>query len=301
MSQYPQKERKALERLGVLGKAPDADEIPHPRFPSSGRMVVVKRTANGKFGVAGEEDEYFDPIPLSDDDDRQYSVSIPKFLVALREANGIVGDGDANAGGMIPVGEKTIDGYGTIDVYLSLPNVELGIVTARCLSLHRPTGVRKLAVLVPCALRLPIPERQLLDARGIVLISLSSSADRGSLEIDWEPHVFGVPEDRLDGVYPPRTVIVAGREYKCDLTPDEMTFLTMALGSDEVELGRLIHRGQDALWRETFSNSKKTRNKVHQFVSRLNKSLAKASPQFPFFFSLPRGRTAVTRTLSEAD
>jgi hypothetical protein len=78
-----------------------------------------------------------------------------------------------------------------------------------------------------------------------------------------------------------------------------MTFLAMALGSDEVEVGRLIHRGQDAMWRETFSNTTKTRNKVHQFLSRLNKSLAQASPQFPFFFSLPRGRTSGIRTVSD--
>lgn len=264
-------------------------------------MVTVQNTTQGKFGVAGEEDEYFDPIPLGDDDDRQYSVSIPKFVEALRKENGINGVGDATTSGMIPVGQKSLDGYGIVDVYVSLPNTEIANVTTRCLSLLRPTGIKKVAVLVPCPLRLSSHERQLLDARGIVLISLSPSAEEGKLAVEWEPHLIGVSEDRPDGVYPPRTVIVARREYRCDLKPDEMTFLEIAVGSDEVELGCLIHRGQDALWRETFSNTRQTRNKVHQFLSRLNKALLKANPPFPFFFSLPRGRTSITRTVPNAD
>jgi len=302
MAPFPRREQRALERNRVLGKTIDAAEIPDPRFPSSGRLVAVRPTARGLFAVASDDDEYFDPIPLSADDVRQYRVSAPHLVELIRKQNGIDGAGDTAHVGLIPVGQKTLDGYGVLDVYLSLPNNNMHDLAMRCRSLVKPAGIKKIVVLLPCAVRLPVQDRQLLDANGIVLIALSSVADSGSLAVDWDTHVIGVPEDRPDGVLPPRTVVVCGCEYQCkaDLKADEMRFLEIALRDEEVELGRLIHRGADALWKETFLNTRKTRNKVHQFLSRLNKKLADASPQSPFFFSLPRGRSTIVRTSRDA-
>lgn len=296
MAGFPVRERKALERAGVLVKAPDAEEIPDPRFPSSGRLVGVRPTSRGFEAVALDGDEYFAPIRLSDSDVRQCSVSVPKLVELIRQQNGIEGDGETPDTGMIPVGQKTIDGFGPIEIYLSLPNSDLRHLAAACLSLIKPAGVRKVVVLLPCAVRLPVQERQLLDGKGIMLIALAPLADGGSLVIDWESHVLAPVEDRPDGVYPPRTVVVRGREFKCELNKNQMAFMQIALQNDEVELGQIIHRGQDALWNETFSDTRATRNKVTQFLSRLNKKLASARPSFPFFFSLPRGRRSIVRT-----
>lgn len=299
MDQYPQRERKILERNRVLNRAADADDIPDPRFPSSGRLVSVRPTGAGLFAVAASEDEYFTPIPIAEADVRQYSVSVSGLVGVIQEQNGIRGLGDVVGIGMIPVGQKQVDGYGEVEVYLSLPNVDLREFTSRCQAMLRPVGTKKVAVLLPIAVRLPAMERQLLDAKGVVLIPLDRIADNGSLIVDWEKHVIGVPEDRPDGVYPPHTIVVAGREYRCDLNKDQMEFMEIAVRDAEIALGRLIHRGKDAFWRETFTNDQKTRNKVHQFLSRLNKQLANASPQFPFFFSLPRGFRSIVRDTDE--
>ena len=296
MASFPRREQRALEKSRVLDRAQDADQIPHPHFPSSGRMVAVRPTARGLFAVAGEDDEYFDHIPLVDDDVQQYRVSVPKLIEVIRKQNGIDGVGDTSGVGLISVGQKTVDGYGAIDVYLSLPNHDVRELATRCLSLDRLDGVKKVVVLLPCALSLPVMDRQLLDARRVMLVALSPIADAGSLVVDWESHLIRSPEDRPDGVYPPRTIIVRSREYKCDLNAREMAFLGIALGDEEVELGHIIHRGRDALWKETFSDTKKTRNKVTKFLSRLNQKLVAAKPQFPFFFSLPRGRRSIVRT-----
>lgn len=300
MANFPRRERKALERSRVLDRAPDADEIPDPRFPSSGRLVAVRATARGLFAVAGEDDEYFDPIPIAEDDVRQYSVSVPKLVELIRNQNGIQGDGVPAEVGLIPLGQKTIEGYGIVEVYFSLPNVIAREFAARGLSVVAPTGTKKLIILLPCPVPLSSPERQLLDARGVVLIALSPIADNGSLVVDWDAQVIRSSVDRPDGVYPPRMIIVNGREYKCDLSGREMAFLGIALRDEEVQLGQIIHRGRDALWKETFSDTRGTRNKVTQFLSRLNKKLAAVQPQFPFFFSLPRGRRSIVRT-SDSD
>jgi hypothetical protein len=171
---------------------------------------------------------------------------------------------------------------------------------ARCLALVRTVGIKKVVVLLPSAIRLSAQDRQLLDARGVVLIALRPFADNGTLVVDLKPHVVGVPEDRPDGVYSAHTIVVAGTEYECDLSKREMDFMAIALRDRELELGSLIHRGQGALWKGTFSDTRAIRNKVTQFLSRLNKKLAAAKPQFPFFFSLPRGRRSIVRT-SESD
>jgi hypothetical protein len=258
-------------------------------------MVSVRTTPRGKFGVSTEGDEYFDPIPLPDDADRQFSISVQKLVDIIRHQNGIEGAGVVAASGTIPLGQKCIEGYGIIEVYLLLPCIDLDRVESQCLSLARPSGIRKNAVLLPAVVRLSSHTRQLIDARGIVLIALGPYADMGSLDLAWKSHVTGAAADLPDGVHGPNRVVLGGTEYSCDLTKREMEFLAIALGKSEVELGSIIHRGEDALWRETFSDCRETRNKVTQFLSRLNKKLAHAKPPLALCYSLPRNRRSIVR------
>ncbi len=301
MEDYPRREQKTLERSRVLSEAPDPEEIPDPRFPSSGRMVLVRRTARGLVGVAGERDEYFTPIPLVEDDVRQYSVSVPNLIELVRKENGIEGDGDAADAGLIPLGQKILNGYGVVEVYLSLPNIASRELAARFLSLTKPSGVKKLAVLLPCALRLPAQDRQLLDSRGISLVVLSTLADRGSLVVDWESQVIGpLADGQADRVVAPGLVVWKGREHRChpnhELTKKQMAFMSVALQNDEVSLDMLIHRRAGAVWKGTFRDDQPTRDKVTQLLSRTNSNLAKMTPEFPFYFSLPRNRRTIVRT-----
>lgn len=297
MAAFPRRQRTELERCGILVRAPVPDEIPHPASPKSGRRAAVRRTKKGVFAVASEDGgEYFTPVPLTEDDLLEFCLSVPKLVELICRQNGIESSGSPTDVSLVSVGQKHLEGFGAVDVYVSLTVGDQSELASRCLSLLKPAGVKKVVVLLSGPVPFAVDQRQLLDARGIVLIPLPPLADRGSLVIDWDSQVIGTVEDRPDGVYPPRTIVVRGREYKCDLNKREMAFLGMALRDEEVELGRLIHRGLDAVWKQSFANTRTTRNKVTQFLSRLNRKLAAAVPAFPFFFSLPRGRASVTRT-----
>jgi len=198
----------------VLNKAPDADEVPYPRFPSSGRMVMVRRTAQGLFAVAGEDDDHFAPFRLSEEDVRQFSVSVPNLIDVIRKHNGIDANASAGDDGMIPVGQKQVDGYGAVDVYLALAAGDGNALASRCLSLLTPSGVKKIAVLLPCVTLFPAPQRQLLEARGILLIPLAPLADRGSIVIDWASLVAGPSVSQVADSVAPDKIGWKGREYR---------------------------------------------------------------------------------------
>jgi len=104
-----------------------------------------------------------------------------------------------------------------------------------------------------------------------------------------------VPAPRPDGVYPPRTIVYRGVEYDCELTRQEMTFLTLALTNVETDIGTLMHRGKNAVWRSPYTATKAKRNKVSRLLTRLNAKLLDASPSLQVTFSMRRGTPFLTR------
>src|SRR5690606_22812338 len=122
-------------------------------------------------------------------------------------------------------------------------------------------------------------ERQLIEERGIVLISLSQPANTGTLQIDWERQVIGLNAGRTaDGVYGADTIVWQGREYCCDphheFTKREIKLVTLMLDRSELQLGSIIHRGKDAFWRQIYNSSDQTvRDRVTQMLSRVNNKL----------------------------
>jgi len=301
MAGFPRPQIRSFERAGILLRTDDADIIPHPHFPNSGRFVAVRETPRGREAVPLEDDEYFPPVPLNDGDDWQYLISLTKLVDLIRKQNAIASDGDAENGPLIAVGQKAIDGFGEIDVYLSLPNGDRRDFAMRCLGLRKPAGVKRLAVLVPAVPVLPSHERQLLDERGIVLVSLSKPADCGTLCVDWESSVVGATADRsADGVHAADTIVWQGREYRCDPNHEfgkrEIKLMTLMLNCSELPLGKIFNRGKDAFWKQSYNNSDQAlRNRVTQMLSRVNGKLRRMSPPFVFDLSLPRNRDSIIR------
>lgn len=179
--------------VGLLRETTRATEIPRPAgFPAGGDLVV-RKTAKGLFGVA-DEDSFFVPIPLKEDDVRQYEVSVPKLAARIRLENDINGIGSENANGLIPLGQKVIDALGTVDVYLSLPNEDESVLLSRCQRLKRPAGSQRVILVTPRGVSVSPEGRTVLDATGVVLASLANAAANGSLAMNWSYMVdrFGV-------------------------------------------------------------------------------------------------------------
>ena len=214
--------------------------------------------------------------------------------------NAIVGSETAADGQLVAVGQKAIDGYGEVDVYLSVANIDTLDFMTRCRAIQRPQTIKKVVVLTPCPVALSNSQRELLDGRGVTIISLSPTSDLESLVIDWDGQVIGPPRDRTaDGVYSPNVIVFQGKEHRCDLTKRELAFMALALRNGEIPLSTLISLGEGALWKQRFSNDKQTRDKVTQFLSRLNKKLARATPPLPFLLSLPRHSSSIRRDADE--
>lgn len=287
-TRYAATELQTLTRYGILTLAPEPEEGPPPQ---GGPNVAYRRTSKGLFGVALEEDQFFDPIPLTEDDVRLYRVAVPKLIAHIRVENEIVGDHSEVEAGLIPIGQKQVAGFGTLEVFLSIPNSDTTAFTDRCLGLRKAHGIRLLAVLVPIPITLAVAVREQLNGRDIVLIAILPCTDNGHVRIDWNNLIVSsTTGPRSDGVYPPKTIVFRGREYSCKLNAKEMVFLDIAFRNEEVPISTIYSR-KGPIWEGTFVNEKTCRDKVTQFLSRLNRKLSNAS--FPLAFSLPRGRQSI--------
>jgi hypothetical protein len=202
---FPPSELAALMSEGLLRETTKASEIPRPAHLPAGGDLVVRQTSRGLFGVA-DEDDYFDPIPLTYDDVRQYEVSLPKLAARIRLENGISGSGYENHGGLIPLGQKGIDGVGTTDVYLALRNEDESAVRSHCRRLERSPGAQKVILLTPRGVSLSPEGRRVLDNTGVVVTSLMDAAAKGTLALTWDA-VLGGPGIGLAEEYPKETRI----------------------------------------------------------------------------------------------
>ena len=99
---------------------------------------------------------------------------------------------------------------------------------------------------------------------------------------------LGPAERKSDGFYPPRTIVWRGDAYDCVLTKQQIAFYTLAVDKAEIDVNLAMHRGKGAVWRESYRNTKRHRDKISQFLSRLNNNLSAAQPPLPINFSLRR-------------
>ena len=165
-----------------------------------GEHLIVRRTSRGIFGVA-DEDDYFDPIPLNEDDIRQYVVSLPGLVSALRKENEISGTGFENHDGLIPLGQRTFDSLGALNIYLSIPNADKKEFLSRCQRLGCSPGSQKVVVLTPRGIAISSEGRNMLDTLGVIAVPMETALGRASLRVDWAGMV-GAQEAMFAEKYP---------------------------------------------------------------------------------------------------
>ena len=197
LHRYPASEVEPLLAEGIVQETSTATDIFSPRLFAGGALVV-RETAQGLYGVPTEHD-YFDPIRLTTDDIRQYTVSLPRLAAALRRENDIHGTGWSNDGGLISLGQRPHPSLGTTDVYLSLPNNDEVGFLLRCHRLQHRDGCQRVVLLTPRGVPMSPEARQVLDSRRVVVASLMRTATTNSLSIDWHEvvgsAVFGLASD----------------------------------------------------------------------------------------------------------
>lgn len=259
---FPEEELRGLCTKGILRRTSHAAEIPRPRHLPPGGHLIIRKTSRGIFGVA-EEHGYFDPIPLVEGDIQQYVVSLAGLVSAIRKENGISGIGFENHDGLIPLGQKTIDEAGTLNIYFSIPNADEKDFLFRCQRLGRSPGSQKAIVMTPRGIAISSEGRKNIDALGVIVVPMEPALDRGSLRVDWAGMVGGpvgvfaekYPKDRrvfqkqgktwlviYDGV-PKSIAHSVGMEYIRQLLQCEgqeihaVALRTAGIGEDAVALG----------------------------------------------------------------
>lgn len=101
---------------------------------------------------------------------------------------------------------------------------------------------------------------------------------------------------RPDGFYAPCTIVWRGIEHRCEVTKNEMAFLELGLRQSEIDVNLLMHAKSGLLWNTRYINSKKNRDTISKFLSRLGSRLSSANPALGISFSLLRGRDYILRT-----
>ena len=205
LERFPEKELKALLSEGILRETSRATKIPRPKHLTPGGDLFVRKTSIGLFGVA-DDDDYFDPIPLTEDDVRQYDISPRKLVDSIRLQNEISGSGFENYDGLIPLGQKRFDSLGILNAFMSIQNWDEKTFLSRCQRLERYPGSKKVVVLTPRGIALSPEGRRILDSSGIMVVAMESALNQGDLKMDWA----------TISVDPKKVILLSGwRRIKC--------------------------------------------------------------------------------------
>ncbi|MEX0678370.1 MAG: hypothetical protein WD063_14915 [Pirellulales bacterium] len=239
-----------------------------------------------------EDADWFPAIQLEEGDVRQYRVDLDSFAKHLRHENGIEGEELDAEGEIIALGRRIVDGFGAIDVYLSLSNVDPSEFSGRCRTLERPQGTKRIVVLTPLTVVVRNSHRQLLESKGITIVALSGD----NMKVDWLSVVATLASTALpDGYHAPNQVVFRGIEHTCSLSRKEELFIAKGVVSQFVQIDQVMRIDSDAVWRETFRNTKAQRDRISQFLGRLNNKLAKATPPLRLSFHVVHGKPHIRR------
>jgi len=180
---FPAAELEALVSSGILRQTSKAVDIPRPAGLPAGPDLVVRRTSQGLFGVADEGD-YFDPIPLVDDDVRQYRISLSKLAARIRAENELAGVPVKNGRGLVFVGERPLPGRRHADVYLSLGNDDPAGFMSLCKRVQ-PVSPRPVVMLVPSPVPLSVEQARVLANSDTFVVPLTTHLKGMRWKLPW--------------------------------------------------------------------------------------------------------------------
>lgn len=165
-------------RARLLRETSRAHEVVGPR----GDLFHVQKTPRGLVGVS--DDGYADPIPLTDEDVRQYEVSMRRLVELVAGENGIPPRFSDAGDGLYAVGEKTLDGGLRVEAFLSVGD-DPASLTSKCRRVAlEPSGDRGYLVLTPAPVPLPSQDRAALLRQGVLCAPFSADG-RASLLVGW--------------------------------------------------------------------------------------------------------------------
>ncbi|MCL5884127.1 MAG: hypothetical protein M1377_02040 [Deltaproteobacteria bacterium] len=184
LERFPPEQLKVLLSEGLLRETSKATEVPRPSHLPGGGDLIVRRTAKGLFGVA-DEDDYLDPVPLTEDDVRQYEVQVSKLIDFIRRGNDIKGVSVKNKEGFFLVGERLLPGRNRAVVYLSLVNGDISAFMMVCKDACSIDN-HPVVMLVPRPVPLTVDNVQLLSGRSMSIVPLTTYLTGEAWKLPWD-------------------------------------------------------------------------------------------------------------------
>jgi hypothetical protein len=181
---YPTEEFEALLSAGIVKETSRALQVPRSAHMPPGGDLLVRETAKGLFGVAGEDD-YHEPVPLAEDDVRQYEIVVSKLVDRLRQENELEGAPVQNGTRLTLVGERPLPGGQRADVYLSLLNDDQSAFMQVCGHVHH-TSPRPVVMLVPSSVPLSVENAQLLRSWDVFVSPLTTDLNGTRWTLPWD-------------------------------------------------------------------------------------------------------------------
>jgi len=171
--------RQDLQMLmgeGILRQTGNATETPDG--------LQVRSTSRGLFGVAADDEAYRAPVPLKEDDVRQYDVSVSKLIACLRRENELSGSSTPDGRRLYLVGERILPDQGHADVYFALANEDPDDFISLCRKV-RPTSPRPVLMLVPRPVPLSAENLQLLRSWNVFIVDLATHLMNAHWKLPW--------------------------------------------------------------------------------------------------------------------
>ena len=244
LAQFPATDVARLLDEGVLKETASADEIGRPARLGAGGPLLVRRVGGAVYGVAAADD-YCKPVRLTDDDIRQYAVSVGALVNKLRAENDITEAMQAMDRGLVYVGVKVVAGR-TLHVHLLLGQPEMDAVLGRLARLESTSETPVL--LTPVGLPQRTEDQRLFRDGGLQLLPLYPFATDGKLTLDWlrqggERAVLSQPETRRKRTVGSQEAVAAVNSYMAAKVLNQAEFSVQA-GITEQTLRNFFDTGE---------------------------------------------------------
>jgi hypothetical protein len=244
LARFPVADVARLLEEGVLKETAAADEIGRPARLGAGGPLLVRRAGGAIYGVAAS-DNYCKPVRLTDDDVRQYAVSVGALINKLRADNEITDSRQSLDSGLAFVGVKVVAGI-SLQVHLLLGQPEMDAILGRMTRLESSSGAPVL--LTPLALPQRTEHERLFRDGAVQILPLYPFAADGKLTLDWLRHggqraVLSQPETRRKRTVGTQEAVAAINSYMAARVLNQAEFSIQA-GITEQTLRNFFDTGE---------------------------------------------------------
>lgn len=185
---YRTLERLGLEAMqralgqGILREIHRAEYVPDPKGRTLYDLEVRHTTSQGIIAVHQPDDEWVDPVQLTEDDIRQFELVPAKLFRRICQENSIDDQVRDHGREVVFLGEREISGYGLRPIFFLYDNMDEARFVERC----RGIGARGWTIiLTPKPVDLSASNKRYLAESNIFLVAMTQYLKGDGWSLSW--------------------------------------------------------------------------------------------------------------------